>query len=110
MIDIEFIVQYVILSSASKFPYLCNNVGNFSLLKAISELKLLPPLLTRTVSEIFVKYRELVHANRLNNFESLVKSEIVITEREKVDELWKITFKNSPKKIRPLSQIHSKIK
>ena len=110
LIDIEFIVQYVILSSASKFPYLCNNVGNFSLLKAISELKLLPPLLTRTVSEIFVKYRELVHANRLNNFESLVKSEIVITEREKVNELWKITFKNSPKKIRPLSQIHSKIK
>ena len=65
--------------------------------------------LTRKISEIFVTYRELIHKNRLNNSEGLVKAEIIAGEREKVNELWEIAFRNCPKKIRPLNQIHSKL-
>jgi len=109
LIDIEFIVQYLILANASKYPKLCENIGNFTLLGVIADLQLLPASLTREISEIFVRYRELIHKNRLNNSEGLVKAEILVGEIEKVNELWEITFQNCPKKIRPLNQIHSKL-
>ena len=109
LIDIEFLVQYIILANASMYPKLCENIGNFALLGVIADLQLLPASLTRKISEIFVKYRELIHENRLNNSEGLVKAEIIAKEREKVNELWEITFQNCPKKIRPLNQIHSKL-
>ncbi len=109
LIDIEFLVQYIILANASMYPKLCENIGNFALLGVIGDLQLLPASLTGEVSKIFVKYRELIHKNRLNNSEGLVKSEIITKEREKVNELWEIAFQNCPKKIRPLNQIHSKL-
>ena len=109
LIDIEFLVQYIILANASMYPKLCENIGNFALLRTIADLQLLPALLTRKVSEIFVRYRELIHENRLNNSEGLVEEEVIAGEREKVNELWEITFQNCPKKIRPLNQIHSKL-
>ena len=110
LIDIEFIVQYIILANASMFPKLCENIGNFALLGVIADLQLLPASLTRKISEIFVKYRELIHENRLNNSKGLIKAEIIAEERENVNKLWEITFQNCPKKIRPLNQIHSKLK
>ena len=109
LIDIEFLVQYIILANASMYPKLCENIGNFALLEVIADLQLLPTSLTRRISEIFVKYRELIHKNRLNNSEGLVEEKIIAEEREKVDELWEIAFQDCPKKIRPLNQIHSKL-
>ena len=61
LIDIEFLVQYIILANASMYPKLCENIGNFALLGVIADLQLLPASLTRKISEIFVKYRELIH-------------------------------------------------
>ncbi|GIR48459.1 MAG: hypothetical protein CM15mP58_05560 [Burkholderiaceae bacterium] len=46
-------------------------IGNFALLGVIGDLQLLPASLTRKISEIFVRYRELIHKNRLNNSEGL---------------------------------------
>ena len=82
LIDIEFLVQYLILANASMCPKLCENIGNFALLEVIADLELLPASLTRKISEIFVKYRELIHENRLNNSEGLIKAEIIAGERE----------------------------
>ena len=98
LIDIEFMVQYVILENASLYPKLCENIGNFALLGVIGDLQLLPVSLTRKISEIFVKYRKLIHENRLNNSEGLIKPEIIAKERENVNKLWDITFQNCPKK------------
>ena len=98
LIDIEFLVQYIILANASMYPKLCENIGNFALLGVIADLQLLPASLTRKISEIFVKYRELIHKNRLNNSEGLVKAEIIAKEREKVDELWEIAFQELSEK------------
>ena len=109
LIDIEFLVQYVILANASRYPKLCENIGNFALLGLIADLQLLPASSTRKISEIFVKYRELIHKNRLNNSDGLVNGKIIAGEREKVDELWEMAFRDCPKKIRPLNQIHSKL-
>ena len=110
LIDIEFMVQYVILEYASMCPKLCRNIGNFALLGVIADLQLLPASLTRKISEIFVRYRELIHEKKLNNSEGLIKPELIAKERENVNKLWDITFQNCPKKIRPLNQIHSKLK
>ncbi|MGH8756231.1 MAG: bifunctional [glutamate--ammonia ligase]-adenylyl-L-tyrosine phosphorylase/[glutamate--ammonia-ligase] adenylyltransferase, partial [Burkholderiales bacterium] len=46
IIDVEFIVQFLVLGYAHANPVLTGNIGNLALLKLVAELKLLPADLT----------------------------------------------------------------
>ena len=64
LIDIEFLIQYVILANASRYPKLCENMGNFAACKVMADLQLLPASLTENFWK-FVRYREWIHKNDL---------------------------------------------
>jgi len=66
MIDIEFIVQYLVLTHAQRYPQLTGNLGNIALLKMAAELDLIPPAAAMTVRDGYREYRRLQHAERLN--------------------------------------------
>ncbi len=66
MIDIEFIVQYLVLAHARQYPQLTANLGNIALLKMAAELGLIPLALAMTVRDGYREYRRLQHAERLN--------------------------------------------
>jgi glutamate-ammonia-ligase adenylyltransferase len=66
MIDIEFIVQYLVLAHARQHPQLTGNLGNIALLKMAAELGLIPLALAMTVRDGYREYRRLQHAERLN--------------------------------------------
>ncbi|SDX95869.1 bifunctional [glutamate--ammonia ligase]-adenylyl-L-tyrosine phosphorylase/[glutamate--ammonia-ligase] adenylyltransferase [Nitrosomonas sp. Nm33] len=66
IIDVEFIVQYLVLGHAHKYPQLTGNIGNIALLKLAGELGLIP---TETAQQVLTAYREfrrLQHRLRLN--------------------------------------------
>lgn len=42
MVDVEFIVQYLVLQYSSKFPQLVNNFGNIKMLEMASDADLIP--------------------------------------------------------------------
>ena len=65
MIDIEFIVQYLILSHASNYPELTADIGNIALLKLLGDLKLIDKALAETVAEAYRHFRKLQHQMRL---------------------------------------------
>ena len=110
LIDIEFIVQYIVLAYSSECPDLCMNKGNFFLLKLIGEKKLAPKAMVTKVANSFLKYRTLIHENRLQSLNNKLSTEIIENDMRYVVNLWNVVFTNKPKKIRPLNQIHSKIK
>jgi len=66
MIDIEFIVQYLVLAHAHGYPQLTGNLGNIALLKMAGELGLIPLATAMTVRDGYREYRKLQHAERLN--------------------------------------------
>jgi glutamate-ammonia-ligase adenylyltransferase len=42
MVDVEFIVQYLVLQYSAKFPQLVNNFGNIKMLEMASDAGLIP--------------------------------------------------------------------
>jgi glutamate-ammonia-ligase adenylyltransferase len=66
MVDIEFIVQYLVLAHAHRYPQLAGNLGNIALLKMAGELGLIPLDAAMTVRDGYREYRRQQHALRLN--------------------------------------------
>ncbi|TFW19099.1 bifunctional [glutamate--ammonia ligase]-adenylyl-L-tyrosine phosphorylase/[glutamate--ammonia-ligase] adenylyltransferase [Duganella callida] len=65
MIDIEFIVQFLVLRHAAAWPQLTANSGNIALLKLCAELGLIDAGLAASVADAYRKYRKLQHQLRL---------------------------------------------
>ncbi len=67
MVDIEFMVQFLVLAYSNKHPQLAAHKGNLALLKRSGEAGLIDPQQVEAVCRIYRKLRELQHKMRLNN-------------------------------------------
>jgi len=67
MVDIEFMVQFLVLAHAPEYPQLTNNYGNLWLLQTASELGLIDAQSSKSVHAIYRELRRLQHQLRLNN-------------------------------------------
>ncbi|MBI3283955.1 MAG: bifunctional [glutamate--ammonia ligase]-adenylyl-L-tyrosine phosphorylase/[glutamate--ammonia-ligase] adenylyltransferase [Burkholderiales bacterium] len=65
MIDIEFMVQFLILKYAHNYPLLTGNIGNIALLKLCGELGLTDPQLAQETANAYRLFRKLQHNIRL---------------------------------------------
>ncbi len=65
MIDIEFIVQYLVLAHACDHAALTGDIGNIGLLKLAGELGLIDQELASSVSDAYREFRRLQHQIRL---------------------------------------------
>ncbi|HUX25222.1 MAG TPA: bifunctional [glutamate--ammonia ligase]-adenylyl-L-tyrosine phosphorylase/[glutamate--ammonia-ligase] adenylyltransferase [Burkholderiales bacterium] len=93
MIDIEFIVQYLVLAHAHRYPQLTGNLGNIALLKIAGELGLIPLATAITVRDGYREYRRLQHAQRLNGAQyARVEQEPLRAYIEAALKLWDIVF------------------
>ena len=89
MIDIEFIVQYLVLRHACKYPQLTADIGNIALLGLCGELGLIDLPLARKVADAYRTFRKLQHQIRLQGHErARVETERVREEAEAVNKLW----------------------
>ena len=70
MVDIEFMVQYLVLRHAHNHPQLCANDGNIALLMTCGELGLIAPDAARQVADIYRQWRKLQHMGRLQGIDS----------------------------------------
>lgn len=67
IIDVEFIVQYLVLLHSAQHPFLILNKGNIALLKYCGEAGLIPKDLANDCADAYREFRRLQHASRLNN-------------------------------------------
>lgn len=67
IIDVEFMVQYLILGHAHQYPELTANLGNIALLRMAAELELIPAELADGARNAYREYRRLQHVKRLND-------------------------------------------
>lgn len=66
IIDVEFIVQYLILGHAHQYAELTGNFGNIALLRIAGELGLIDPAQAKAAGNAYREYRRLQHARRLS--------------------------------------------
>ncbi|MFZ6814252.1 bifunctional [glutamate--ammonia ligase]-adenylyl-L-tyrosine phosphorylase/[glutamate--ammonia-ligase] adenylyltransferase [Undibacterium sp. Rencai35W] len=89
MIDIEFIVQFLVLQHAHTYPQLTANIGNIALLKLCGELGLIDASLAAGNADAYRLFRKLQHNQRLQGVEKArVEREQVATEIQSTKTLW----------------------
>jgi glutamate-ammonia-ligase adenylyltransferase len=96
LIDVEFLIQYLILGYAHQHPELTGNLGNIALLRIAGELGLIPPELASRCGDSYRLFRRLQHRQRLNGRPSSVDPEEVKDAREPVIALWQHVFETTP--------------
>ncbi len=93
MMDIEFIVQYLVLEYAITYPELTGNLGNIALLKMCDRLGLFSEVSGETVAAIYRHFRRLQHQIRMQGAsEAKIALGAVEGEADEVRKLWKEVF------------------
>ena len=93
MIDIEFVVQYLILRHAHAFPQLCDNYGNIALLITCGELGLIESEQARLIADTYRHWRRLQHMGRLQGIDqACADPQTTREEADRVIQLWTLLF------------------
>jgi glutamate-ammonia-ligase adenylyltransferase len=93
MVDIEFVVQYLVLLHAHAHYELTANLGNIALLHMAGALRLIPTELANRVADAYREYRRLQHGLRLNGAEyARVDRDRVIAHIQATLSLWRTVF------------------
>ena len=97
LIDVEFIVQYLVLGYAHRYERLCGNLGNIALLGIAADLGLIPTELADPVRNIYREYRRTQHAFRLDGISgSKVERDACTRQIATVRALWAHVFGQEP--------------
>lgn len=92
MIDIEFVMQYLVLNNAEKHPELTDNAGNIALLERAELAGLLPAGIGHAAASAYRALRRVQHQARLNEEPTQVLLSELQTERDAGLALWKVVF------------------
>ncbi|MBM3350870.1 MAG: bifunctional [glutamate--ammonia ligase]-adenylyl-L-tyrosine phosphorylase/[glutamate--ammonia-ligase] adenylyltransferase [Betaproteobacteria bacterium] len=93
MIDVEFLVQYLVLANAGAYPELTANIGNIALLRMMAERKLID---AESAEQAVLAYRALRHMQHMIKLQSATQSSVRQNEVEQyadsVIRLWNQVF------------------
>ncbi len=93
IVDVEFIVQYLVLGHSFRHPELTMNSGNIALLGKMGEIGLIPADLAEKVRNAYRNFRKSQHRLRLlGERYARVAPEELKEERESVLLLWREVF------------------
>ncbi len=94
LVDVEFIVQFLVLGYAREHAELTGNIGNLALLKLAAQLGLIREPLALGAFEAYREFRQLQHMLRLQGEKyARVPRESVATHVEAVLALWDCVFR-----------------
>jgi glutamate-ammonia-ligase adenylyltransferase len=92
MMDVEFAVQYLVLSQAANHPELRRNSGNIALLRAAEAAGLLPAPLGTAAADAYRELRRIQHQARLDETPPQLPLDQVGNARAAVLALWAAVF------------------
>ena len=100
MVDIEFIVQYLVLAHSADHPTLEDNFGNIALLRLSAEAGLIEAELAQAVADAYRRYRKLQHQLRLDDAEyARIAPAEAAGERAAVARLWQAVLGADPRPV-----------
>jgi glutamate-ammonia-ligase adenylyltransferase len=101
IIDVEFIVQYLVLGFSHEHEALTGNIGNLALLKLAARLELAPEALALAAHDAYRRFRSLQHSLRLQGGKyARIDPHEVRNEIEAVRALWNAVLGGSEEPVR----------
>jgi glutamate-ammonia-ligase adenylyltransferase len=95
IVDVEFIVQYLVLGHAHQHAALTGNIGNLALLKLAAQTGLIPTAQAEAAHQAYRTWRQIQHTLRLQGERyARVEPQTVATHAAAVHELWQSVFGN----------------
>jgi glutamate-ammonia-ligase adenylyltransferase len=92
MMDVEFAVQFLVLSQAATHPALLDNAGNIALLLRAEAAGLLPPGVGRAAADAYRELRRAQHQARLDERATQFDPDALAVQRDAVLALWHTVF------------------
>jgi glutamate-ammonia-ligase adenylyltransferase len=93
IIDVEFLVQYLVLLHAQKNPQLTENIGNIGLLNVLGEMKIIDKNDAKKVADAYREYRCMQHALKLQGAPHMrVEATSASAHMAAVKDLWSQVF------------------
>jgi glutamate-ammonia-ligase adenylyltransferase len=93
LVDLEFIIQYLVLAHAHAHPRLVGNLGNIALARISAELGLIDAGRAQAAANAYRTLRRLQHRVRLSDESGRrVEPEQVVAERAAITALWMEVF------------------
>ena len=93
IIDVEFMVQYLVLANAKQYPQLAGNIGNIALLNQCAALQILPENAVLQVADAYRTYRRIQHAHKLQGLtHTRVELALVAEQAAAVKAMWAQVF------------------
>ncbi|NJM44487.1 MAG: bifunctional [glutamate--ammonia ligase]-adenylyl-L-tyrosine phosphorylase/[glutamate--ammonia-ligase] adenylyltransferase, partial [Brachymonas sp.] len=89
MVDVEFVVQYLVLSHAKAHPDLRANSGNIALLKAAESCGLLPVAMGEQAANAYRQLRSAQHVARLDEQQPQLPQDQLAQEKSATQALWR---------------------
>ena len=92
MVDIEFAVQFLVLSEGHQHPELLDNVGNIALLQRAQDCGLLAAPIGSSAASAYRSLRQIQHRARLNEEPTQVSPQLAAQEQAAGLALWAAVF------------------
>ena len=93
IIDVEFLVQFLVLAHAEQYPELSENIGNIALLKRLASLNVIENESAENVVIAYREYRKMQHALKLQGVtHTRIEASLVAAHVDAVTNLWKSVF------------------
>lgn len=92
IVDVEFMVQYLVLLHAKEFVQLTQNIGNLALLILLSELGLIDVALAERVANAYRAYRKIIHSTKLQAKAAKVARTNITEYQSAVITMWEAIF------------------
>jgi glutamate-ammonia-ligase adenylyltransferase len=92
LVDVEFLVQYLVLAHAHRHPQLTGNLGNIALLHMAGDLGLIDARRAKRSADAYRSLRRMQHRQRLNELAARVAPASARHERTAVEALWGEVF------------------
>ena len=92
VVDVEFIVQYLILAHALQYPQLLDNYGNIALLNIAADCGLIDKTLAEQSRTAYRFYRQQQHNTKLRDTKKTEVTDELLTHYGNVRKLWQEVF------------------
>ena len=92
VVDVEFIVQYLILAYSRQYPELLDNYGNIALLNIAADCGLIDQTLAEQSRTAYRFYRQQQHNTKLRDAKKVDVNDTLLAYYDSVRKLWRQVF------------------
>lgn len=97
IVDVEFVVQYLILAHSHQAKELLENYGNLALLQMAADRNLIEANIAEQCQKAYRFYRKVQHNKKLREWQQMQVDEVLLRHYESVRALWTQVFGEAPK-------------